>query len=86
MVLPPEGVESSVLGDERSEAREPTSDERALGEAVIERIPDTAYTRIDLLPTSRGPVVLEVEVTEPSLFLHLDERAPARAAGVFRNL
>lgn len=86
VVLPPEGADASVLGDERSEACEPTSDERALGEAVIERIPDTAYARVDLLPTSAGPVVLEVEVTEPSLFLHLDERAPARAAAVFRNL
>jgi hypothetical protein len=39
-----------------------------------------------MLPTDDGPVLLELEVVEPSLFLHLDPAAPARAAAVFRNL
>lgn len=86
VVLPPAGTDGDVLGDERSEACRPTAAERWIGDAVIARLPDTAYARIDLLPTADGPVVLEVEVTEPSLFLHLDDGAPARAAAAFRSL
>ncbi len=86
VILPPAGVDRGVLGDERSEARVPTSAERSLGDAVMDRLPDTAYARIDLLSAPDGPVVLEVEVIEPSLFLHLDAGAPARAAAVFRSL
>ncbi len=86
VVLPPSGTDGDVLGDERSGTRRPTASERWIGDAVIARLPDTAYARIDLLPTADGPVVLEVEVTEPSLFLHLDDGAPARAAAAFRSL
>lgn len=86
VVLAPQGGDGGVPGRERSEARRPSIAERSLGDAVIDRIPDIAYARIDLLPTDDGPVVLEVEVTEPSLFLHLAEGAPARAAAVFRSL
>ncbi len=53
---------------------------------MLARLPTTAYARLDLLPGRDGPVVLEVEVTEPSLFLHLDPDAPARAAAAFRSL
>lgn len=47
---------------------------------------DTAYARIDLSPTAHGPVLLEVELTEPSPFLQHDPEVPARAAAVFRSL
>ncbi len=33
-----------------------------------------------------GPLVPEVELTEPSLFLDCDDGAPARAAAAFRSL
>jgi len=49
-------------------------------------LPRTAYARIDLLPGPEGPLVLEVELTEPSLFLQCDPGAPARAAAAFRSL
>jgi hypothetical protein len=29
------------------------------------------YARVDLLPTARGPVIIEIELTEPSLYLLL---------------
>lgn len=58
----------------------------AIGERIVAGLAPTAYARIDLLPTDAGPVVLEVELTEPSLYLDVDQRAPARAAAVFRNL
>ena len=47
---------------------------------------DIAYARVDLLPTPDGPVLLELELTEPSLFLACDPGAAARAAGVFSAL
>jgi hypothetical protein len=38
------------------------------------------YARVDLLPSPDGPVVVEVEITEPSLFLTYDEAAADRFA------
>ena len=86
VVLPPPGVDGGLLGDERSEPRTATAAERQVGAAVMAHLPATAYARVDLIVTSTGPVLLELEVTEPSLFLHLDDGAPARAAAAFRNL
>lgn len=41
---------------------------------------DLLYTRVDLLPTPDGPVLVELEVTEPSLFLGYATGAPERFA------
>lgn len=71
--------------------REPSRAERELADAVVAVVPslvpgyDAAepllYTRVDLLPDEDGhPVVLEVEVTEPSLFLRLGAGAVDRFA------
>jgi hypothetical protein len=38
------------------------------------------YARIDLLPGPDGPVVIEVELTEPSLFLSYADGAADRLA------
>ena len=54
--------------------------------AIFADLPGLAYARVDLLPTDSGPVVLELELTEPSLFLALHPDAPARAATAFRAL
>ncbi len=78
--------EGGLYAEERIEAGTATRAEVALGERVVARLPRTAYARIDLLPTPDGPVVLEVEVTEPSLYLGFADGAPARAAAVFRSL
>jgi hypothetical protein len=54
-------------------AHEPSANEVDVGARVLAALPfesvDLLYARIDLLPTDEGPVVLEVELTEPSLFL-----------------
>jgi glutathione synthase/RimK-type ligase-like ATP-grasp enzyme len=42
--------------------------ERAV-EFVVRRFGVPLYARVDLLPSADGPVVVELEVTEPSLFL-----------------
>ncbi|HEU4658080.1 MAG TPA: hypothetical protein VFR97_11160, partial [Capillimicrobium sp.] len=48
--------------------------------AVTERFGDLLYVRVDLLPSPDGPTVIEVELTEPSLFLGHADGAPARFA------
>lgn len=86
VLRPPAELDAGGFGREQSSAIVATPAERMIGDAVVGRLPATAYARIDLLPGDDGPVVLEVELTEPSLFLHLDDGAPARAAAVFRSL
>lgn len=75
--LPPATANSLDRGplyvQERIAAREPTSAELAIGADVVaeieRRFGTLLYARVDLLPTSDGPVLLELELIEPSLFL-----------------
>ncbi|WP_062389105.1 ATP-grasp domain-containing protein [Demequina iriomotensis] len=83
--------ETGLYADEKVVATTATPAERDLADRIVAALPglghpDLAYARIDLLPTPPGPVVLELELTEPSLFLGLDPEAPARAAATFRAL
>jgi hypothetical protein len=86
---PYRGVEG-LFKQEEMAAREATPAERAVGDRVVEALPTIVpgaedgpllYTRVDLLQGEQGdPVVLEVELTEPSLFLSLSEGALDRFA------
>jgi hypothetical protein len=70
-----------VLGaykEETIEVREPTTAERQTAEQVLDALADVApaarsdllYSRVDLVPGPDGaPVLLELELTEPSMFL-----------------
>ncbi len=86
------GLSTGLFRPERITARRPDLDERAVGERVVGEIrkrfgADLLYSRVDVLPSAHGPVVIEVELTEPSLFLEHDESAAARlAAAVSRRL
>jgi len=79
-----EGPDFGVEGLYRPEVittRQPTAAERELGERVMGSIPGdlapTLYARVDLIPERGGePVLVELELTEPSLFL---EHAPGSA-------
>jgi len=82
----PVDVGGDLMAAETSAPHTASPAQRALGDRVVDALPETAYARIDLLPTPNGPLLLEVELTEPSLFLHHDAEAPARAAAVFRSL
>lgn len=82
----PVSWEGGLFAEERVEPRRATAEQRAIGDLIIRALPPTAYARIDLLPGPSGPIVLEVELTEPSLYLECDPDAPARAASVFRSL
>jgi hypothetical protein len=75
----PAGVAHPVQGwelyvEERIEARLATPGELAIGTTVLEFLrdrfgADLLYTRVDLLPSESGPLLVELELTEPSLFL-----------------
>ena len=61
----------------------PTGAEFAAGQRVLDALrSETLYARVDLLATSDGVLrLLELEVTEPSMFLRWDAAAPGRFAG-----
>jgi glutathione synthase/RimK-type ligase-like ATP-grasp enzyme len=62
--------------------REPTAAQRAVAQAALCAAGQgpLLYARVDLLDTADGPVVLEIEMAEPSLFLATDAGAPDRLA------
>lgn len=65
--------------------REPSVAELDVGaramQVLRERLgADLLYARVDLLPTSDGPVLIELELVEPSLFLGYDDEAVHRLA------
>ncbi len=79
-----------LFGDERTSPIEPTTAQRATAEAVFAAIPfdqtELLYTRVDLLPGVNGtPLLLELELVEPSLFMdgmpEAGERFAAAVAG-----
>ena len=85
-----DGPTAGLFAPEEIRARVPGADELALATAVIAAIPGGAplYARIDLLRQGDGtPCVLELELTEPSLFFaHAAGAAERFAAAVRRRL
>lgn len=69
---------SSLFAPEAITPREPSPAEVALAQATLAAIPGGAplYARVDLLPSPEGPRLLELELTEPSLFF---DHAPGSA-------
>lgn len=88
------GVESErvegLFVQEQIDPREPTPAELAVGEHVMRAIPGTAplYARVDLIPGPDGaPMLLELELTEPSLFFsHATGSAERLAAAIAGRL
>jgi glutathione synthase/RimK-type ligase-like ATP-grasp enzyme len=74
--------------EENISARQPSEAELAVAERVFKHanagLPENLlYARIDLLPGPDGPVVVELELVEPSLFLlHADGAAGRLAAAI----
>jgi glutathione synthase/RimK-type ligase-like ATP-grasp enzyme len=77
---------TGIYADEKVIPATASAAERELADAILSELPGLAYARVDLLPTPDGPVVLELELTEPSLFLGTHPTAPAKAAAAFRAL
>jgi hypothetical protein len=63
-------------------ARIPTAEERRVAERVLAAAPtDLLYARVDLIPGPDGsPLLVELELTEPSVFLSHDNGAAQRFA------
>ena len=75
--------------EEQIQPREPSDDEREVAERVLDALADVsparreelAYARVDLVPGPDGePTLLELELTEPSMFLIHDAADGAKAA------
>jgi glutathione synthase/RimK-type ligase-like ATP-grasp enzyme len=76
--------------------RTPSASETAAAELVLDAVgtvapgharTDLLYARVDLAPGPDGPVLMELELIEPSLFLHVSEGAAQRtAAAIVRRL
>ena len=86
------GLVEGLYAQEEMTPRDPSAAELRVTEqamaAVAAAVPGrTTYARIDLLPTAAGPVVLEVELAEPSLFLdHVPGSADRAADALLASL
>ncbi|GAA1365251.1 hypothetical protein GCM10009661_16250 [Catellatospora chokoriensis] len=78
---PDEGMDTLYKLEEIT-PRTPTAAERAVGDAVVATLPaGLVYARVDLIPDERGnPLLVELELTEPSVFMLHDAAAPTRLA------
>lgn len=68
-----QGPTRALFAPEKITAREPGEDELALANAVLAALKESplAYARVDLIRAADGsPCLLELELTEPSLFFH----------------
>jgi glutathione synthase/RimK-type ligase-like ATP-grasp enzyme len=70
----------ALFAPEAITAREPSADEIAVAQRALAAIPGGAplYARVDLLPSPEGPQLLELELTEPSLFFATSPGSAAR--------
>jgi O-ureido-D-serine cyclo-ligase len=83
------GAHNGLFFEEQIAPRDMVDEERALAEAVLEALVDRfgsapTYARVDMVGGACGrPRIMEVELIEPSLFLHVDDGAADRAAEAF---
>ena len=73
----------SLFVEERIGRARPSRAERAVADAVLREVArrfsgQMLYARVDLVPASDGPAVLELELVEPSLFLSYSDGAAQR--------
>ena len=88
-----EGPTEKLFAPEEIMARVPGEDEMALAEQVIAALPalfgldgPLAYARIDLLRDEDGrPCLLELELTEPSLFFNYADGAAERFVAALKH-
>jgi len=86
-----EGPTRALFAAEHITPRVPTAEELRVAESALEAIPfdePLLYSRVDLIRDGADkPCVLELELTEPSLFFdHADGAAPRYAQALIRRL
>ncbi len=83
-LLPPSGGAVDLAWHEKIEATEPTAAELAAARVVLDACDDVdrlVYARVDLVPAPDGtPLLIELECTEPDLFLRYCAGAATRFA------
>ena len=81
-----ENTKNGLFTEEDISERTPRAVERELGEQVMDFVVQKfgaapLYARVDVVRGSGGfPVLMELELAEPSLYVHLDADSPARFA------
>ena len=91
LLAPGMDLVEGLYAEEDMSLREPSPAEREVAAAVLCAVPDglgdaLLYARVDLLPSPEGPRLLELELTEPSLFLdHHPPSADLLAEAVLRR-
>ena len=77
-------MSGGLYAEEEIGVRQPTAEQLLIGERAVKwltsRFGKLLYARVDLLPTAQGPVIIEIELAEPSLYLLLHPQAAARLA------
>jgi len=76
----------ALFAPERIVPRTPADAEHAVAKQVLAALPfgPPLYARVDLLPSADGPRLLELELTEPSLFFATAPGAAERAVAALR--
>jgi glutathione synthase/RimK-type ligase-like ATP-grasp enzyme len=86
------GLVEGLFATEDIQPRAPSAKERAVAEAVLDAVPagraSLAYARVDLVKGDHGdPLLLELELTEPSVFLrHAEGSADRLAAAILERV
>jgi glutathione synthase/RimK-type ligase-like ATP-grasp enzyme len=89
ILRPDSSFVEGLYREEEISGREPSPAEREVAEAVLDAVGAVApgcdrssllYARVDLAPGPDGPLLLELELIEPSLFLTTSAGAADRAA------
>ena len=81
-----ENIKNGLFVEEDISPRDPNAEERELGEAVMNFVHNKfgsapLYARVDVVRGSGGyPVLMELELAEPSLFLHTSSDSATRFA------
>ena len=82
-----EGPTRALFAPEHISAREPSAQEMATARKVLAALPvqSLLYARVDLLPSAQGPQLLELELTEPSLFFPTHPNAAERFVAALKE-
>jgi glutathione synthase/RimK-type ligase-like ATP-grasp enzyme len=77
-------MSGGLYAEEEIGVRQPTAEQLLIGEQAVKwltsRFGKLLYARVDLLPTAQGPVIIEIELAEPSLYLLLHPQAATQLA------
>ncbi len=76
---------SGLFAEEEVSRREPSAEERRVADEILDSLPwpraDLLYARVDLIPDGSGaPRLIELELSEPSLYLSFGPDAASRLA------